>query len=76
MLFFKVDLREFYSKNQDIISFSNGTWKTNSRKQLLENIAAGVFDDEIERLRTISLDIIASTDAFLDLADSDKETLT
>lgn len=74
--FFQVELREFYSKNQDIISFSNGTWKTNSRKQLLENIAAGVFDDEIERLRTISLDIIMSTDAFLDLADSDKEKST
>lgn len=64
---FQAEIREFYSKNQELVSFSNDVWMANSRNQLLDNIANRVYDDQIETLKDITLDIILSTDPFLGL---------
>ena len=73
---FQQELRDFYSKNQEFVSFSNNVWSANSRKQLLEYIASGLFDDQIDGLHAITCDVISSTDPFLNLVEKNIDQST
>lgn len=67
---FQQELRDLYSNNQGFVSFSNNVWSANSRIQLLEYIATGLFDDQIDALHAITCDVISSTDPFLNLVEN------
>ena len=67
---FQQELRNLYSNNQGFVSFSNNVWSANSRIKLLEYIATGLFDDQIDALHAITCDVISSTDPFLNLVEN------
>lgn len=73
---FQAELRAYYSNNQELISFSNKVWMTNSRNQILDSIANNVYDDQIDILKEVTLDIVLSTDPFLGLYVSEETGLS
>ena len=70
---FQAELRAFYSNNQEMISFSNKVWKLNNRNQMIGKYAQIVFDEHIENLKAITLDMISSTDTYIDIVCSNLE---
>lgn len=74
--FFKKEIRNYAIQNQGLLVFANNVWKINNRCQMLDRISSNTFDDQIEKLKDITCNVVMSTDPFLGLLESDPNKST
>lgn len=66
---FQSELRAYVSNNHDLFSFSNKMWKANNKIQMIHAVAVDIYDDHLNKLKELTLEVLSSTDPYLDYSD-------